>query len=199
MSETTHFEYWNGIEPSAFLDGDRENPMRRKAAELIAAAAMQSVHPLRMLEIGFGNGIDYAAHLSKIPNLVYHGIDGSEALTAYCRSQYPGVDFRHLTLSRVRAGRKRYDVTYAKAVFEHQKDFEDPLTHMLRVTGALALVNWYLPPGETVEHSYNPTKQMHYNRYEQAAVLRLITQQNFSCTIHRVEGSTNELYELRRV
>jgi len=195
-----HFRLWNQLDATKFLLDDRANPARAMAADVIKAQVeLLGGQTASMLEIGPGPGFDYGDHFQHIPRLRYTGLEGSSMMLRHCKEQHPNADFQRgdfTTLQQYSA--QSFDITYAKAIFEHQEDFEVPLHLMLSVTKRLAVVNWYLPPGPVEELRYIAAEPMYYNRYAAADVRAAVLTAGFELEIVTAPPPGNELYICRR-
>jgi len=192
------FDLWDKLPPDRFLTDDRHNPARALAAGIVRKEVARLGGSASLLELGPGPGFDYADHFSAIAGLEYSALEGSKKLLAHCTQRFPQADFQlggFLALQRRQE--RSIDIVYAKAVFEHQASFQEPLRSFLRVARSLALINWYLPPGPTAQLRYNEQERMHYNRYAAGAVLKEITDAGFALEIRIAPPPGNALYICR--
>jgi len=194
-----HFDLWDSLkDPASFLADDRANPARARAAALVRDERQRLGGRATMMEIGCCNGYDYEDFFSKMAELDYLGIDGSSTLVTYCQNRWAPAVFALGTFGSLSTFKAApWDITYAKAVFEHQEDFQVPLEQLLFVTKRLCIINWYLPPAIEAKLGFNDSAKMFYNRYAAGAVKQTIREASFDLTTE-LSPSGNELYICRK-
>lgn len=192
MSQEADCSFWNTV-PNYFLKDDRSNPARAAAAQVIAKEVRDGAKTL--VEIGPCLGFDYADHFRSIKGLCYVGYEGAVVRVADLKKQYGKKLFEHKTFGHLRPC--SFDIVYTKATLEHQPNFKYGLEQMLRAARRLVLINWYRPPADEPLTEFHDDIQLHFNTYRRTDVENTIKKAGWCCLRSTVDGSTNELYELR--
>lgn len=204
-SEKVNPRIWNSLDPKTFLKDDRSNIGRNMAAGKVSEFLKKiktetKQRHVTMLEIGCCNGIDYRDYFRQMENdgLIYHGLDISKKMIESIQKDFPDLNVRVGGFTDLRQSQK-YDITYVKAVFEHQPDFAPPLKQLLSVTQYICIINWYLPPGRKDEAKiqFSEGEQVYYNRYEKALVEKVIKEAGFQIKIEEVPNG-NTLYYITK-
>lgn len=184
------FRYWNDLtSPSDFLADDDANPARDYVVEVLKREVDAGARWL--VEVGPGAGRDYRRYRHLPLDVLL--VEGSAKLADYLRKTCPTAHVRNGTFSSLMPGTA--DISYCKAVLEHQPDFRDPLRQLIRAARRLCIVNWYRPPAEAEERTYNARDEVHYNTYRRSDVLALVADEG-----RAVETATvgwNEVWLIR--
>ncbi len=188
------FDYWDGLDdPGAFLRDDRDNPVRAWVAAHLAGLCTNG--PVDLMEIGPGSGLDYIEHLSKIPYLRYHALEGSVTLCDHLEQTRPEmlIDVG----SFIDLEPFSYDIIYTKATLEHQPDFADPLLRMIAAARREVILVWYRPPAEEPIKSFDEQQKVHYNTYRRADVEAVIASTGASLEVHDMAEGGNSVYIIK--
>jgi ubiquinone/menaquinone biosynthesis C-methylase UbiE len=141
-----HLRFWDRA-PIWFSGPEgKDHPSRLKALEIIGRTS-------KILEIGCGNGVDFDEMLRR--NLFsdfYCGVDVCETYIDYLTQKYPKsnkYEFMHarngLVDASARFSDKYFEVSYARAVLEHNSDFCQVIDTMLRLARRV-VVTFFIPP-----------------------------------------------------
>jgi len=199
------FEVWEKQDPERFLQDERDSEARTWAAKTILSLAKQVQRrrrgakarrdPVPIIEMGCGPGIDYAEHFRKMREVSYLGIDGCRRFIESLQERFPEGRFLLGTFADLAA--ESADILYAKAVFEHQPQLEEPLSSFLGAARRWAIVNWYLPPNEVELINYAPRGKFHYNTWGIERVMGIVDASGFEedYKVERIgRGNTVSVY-----
>ncbi|MBL8093003.1 MAG: glycosyltransferase [Anaerolineales bacterium] len=131
---------------------DMDTPGRRVWRDYLRARLDQGGE-LRLLEIGFGAGIDYRGlerdGLLEAPGLDYYGADVTHKFVAHAQQHYTRMKPHLIDGYRLPFPDGFFDVVYMRHVLEHQNHYEALLAEMLRVSRGEVFVIFFIPLAES--------------------------------------------------
>ncbi len=126
---------------------DVDTPGRRVWRDYLRSRLDQG--EVRMLEIGFGAGIDYRGlerdGLLDRPGLDYYGADVTHKFVDHARRHYTHMKPNLIDGYRLPFPDGFFDVVYMRHVLEHQTHYADLLAEMLRVCRGEVFVIFFIP------------------------------------------------------
>lgn len=194
---------WDKQDPEEFLADDASNPVRLAALKEIEQAVSRIKKGVpTLLEIGCGPGIDYLNHIRPLVTsrrLKYIGFDICAPFIDRMKRLCPetGAAFKTCGFGSL-PKKPMYDITYAKAVLEHQPALNPALRSLLQATKRTCIISWYLAPDEQGAFKWSENDKVHYNRFAKSEVYSTAESCGFSIVEKAVEQSTGLLYILTR-
>jgi ubiquinone/menaquinone biosynthesis C-methylase UbiE len=138
---------------------------------------------LRLLEIGFGSGIDYrgleSAGLLDTPELSYFGVDVTRKFVAHARRRFSKmtpflIDGYHLPF---RNG--CFDVVYMRHVLEHQTHYRFLLSEALRVCRGQVFLIFFLPLRDAEEDTIEFDGTWYNNHYSRLRFTEFVRERGY--------------------
>jgi hypothetical protein len=195
MSTTVDFSWWERQDAHTFLAHDWDNPARGSATA--AAIALAKHHGGALLEVGPGNGVDYAnafrAHVLA-GTLRYTGVEGTHTFFAALAEKHPEATWEHRALADLAP--LSADVVYARHVLEHQPALVPALPTLLAAARHAVVLDWYRPPADV--SVYSMWENVHFHTFARAEVLRVVAESGFLLArMERVDH--DEVWQLERI
>lgn len=166
-------QHWDRYDPAARL-----NPAQSFRSRLVAGALAlgRAVGPIRVLEIGSGQG-DFARQLrARVPGAEYVGIELSRRGVEYCRRRVPEASFFEADVQKPLPLPDQYRgwATHAVCaeVLEHLDDPERALGHVLPWLAPGGRLVVTVPGGPMSAFDKHIGHRRHYTRVDLAALLR---------------------------
>lgn len=141
-------------------------------------------------EIGFGQCLDFKRCFWRLHcsgDIRYTGYEITEQFVRMARSQFPGNDFRVGGFHDLPSA--RYGITYSRHVLEHQSpdDGYRAFSDQLIATFRLAIICWFVPPGEE-QFKWCPNDGLggvgaYVNRYSKIRIDEIIKEHGFSSEV----------------
>lgn len=190
------FKEWERYGPETFLWENWKHPIRRAAF-----LAVMEDRPDSIAEIGPGQGHDYKALFRPWVlscKIRYTMIEGTRSFVEYLRGEYPEADVIEGTFESLSP--RGYDTVYTKDTLEQQPELEGPLRLFLGAAKRIAVVAWFLPPGEKFERCADPVGSPE-NRWARTDVLGIVEAEGFRLARtekYRHKMADGELWRLTR-
>lgn len=184
--------WWSSHDPASFLAFNWDHPSRAIGTD----AALELVRHGVLVEVGPGNGVDYARAFQ--PHVMLDTLEyiGWEATATFCdrlRATYPEATWHHAPLQHLLP--LSCDVVYARAVLEHQVDPYAALACLLEAARVGVVLDWYRPPAAVACCDHVGGVPCH--TVERARVEAIIADAGFTRTgSHAVGG--NEVWVVER-
>jgi len=144
---------------------------------------LASAGALRLLEIGFGSGIDYRgleqAGLLESPGLVYVGADVTRAFTEHARAHFTALLPVLIGGYTLPFADGAFDVVYLRHILEHQVHYRALMKEVFRVCAGSVFVTFFMPLAEAAEDDIRFDGTWYHNRYARADFLAFCRDHGF--------------------
>lgn len=163
---------------------------------------------VRLLEIGFGAGIDYRGlqrdGLLDEPGLDYYGADVTHKFVEHATAHYTKMKPHLIDGYKLPFPDGFFDVVYMRHVLEHQTHYAALLDEMLRVSRGEVFVIFFIPLTQSPDDQINFDGTWHNNHYSRLRFDQFIAERGWTADeIARFHFDTgyadDQLMVLRRV
>jgi SAM-dependent methyltransferase len=144
-----------------------ENAGRQAFRSYLQQKSMKG--PQRLLEVGFGSGIDYqainASGLIGDDKLEYHGADVTQKFVDHARLHFKNMKVCKIDGYHLPFDDGFFDIVYLRHVLEHQSHYDDLMAEIFRVCRGEVFIVFFieLAPIEADQISFDGT--WYHNRY----------------------------------
>ena len=163
---------------------------------------------VRLLEIGFGAGIDYRGlerdGLLDSPGLDYYGADVTHKFVEHATAHYTKMKPHLIDGYKLPFPDGFFDVVYMRHVLEHQTHYASLLEEMLRVSRGEVFVIFFIPLTQSPDDQINFDGTWHNNHYSRLRFDQFIAERGWTgeeiARFHFDTGyADDQLMVLRRV
>lgn len=130
-----------------------------------------------VIDLGCGTATEYEAYLKDIPDIKYLGIDSSEVL--FKSNKKRGVPMLLASAEETTLKDNYTDCVFSRHVLEHQPDFKNILTEMIRIASKEAIHVFFIPPSDKKTHiGYDEKENLYHNRYNEVEIDKFLMDQS---------------------
>ncbi|MBI9086570.1 MAG: glycosyltransferase [Desulfobacterales bacterium] len=144
-----------------------DNPGRRAWRRFLGKQA--EAGPVKILEIGFGSGIDYRAAekegLLDSGRIEYHGADVTKTFVENAKTHFERLTAHLIDGYKLPFEDNSFDLVYLRHVFEHQIHYQWMLGEILRVCRGQVFVNFFIPLSDDHTDRIDFDGTWHHNTY----------------------------------
>lgn len=160
---------------------DADNPGRRAWRRFLGEQA--EVGPVRILEVGFGSGIDYRAAekegLFDSGRIEYHGADVTRTFVENARKRFDRLTAHLIDGYKLPFENDSFDLVYLRHVFEHQIHYKWLLGEILRVCRGQVFVNFFIPLSDADADCINFDGTWYHNVYSRQCFCDFVQARGF--------------------
>ena len=160
---------------------DMDTPGRRVWRDYLRARLGQG--GVRLLEIGFGAGIDYRGlereGLVDHPGLDYYGADVTRKFVAHAQRHYSHMKPHLIDGYRLPFPDGFFDVVYMRHVLEHQTHYDALLAEMLRVSRGEVFVIFFIPLSDAPDDRITFDGTWYNNEYSRLRFDQFVASQGY--------------------
>ncbi len=156
---------------------------------------------IRVLEVGFGSGIDYktleSTGILDTGQIEYYGVDVTEAFVDYAQKHFHKmksflIDGYHLPFDN-----NYFDVVYLRHVLEHQTHYKDLLSEVFRVCRGEVFIIFFIELSDSESDSINFDGTWYHNKYSRKLFQEFVNKHGFELNqlaIYRTGDKTDQIF-----
>ncbi|MFH1985893.1 MAG: glycosyltransferase [Pseudomonadota bacterium] len=161
---------------------DADNPGRRAWRRFLEAQA--EAGPVKILEIGFGSGIDYRAAekegLLDSGRIDYHGADVTKTFVENAEKHFERLTAHLIDGYKLPFESNSFDIVYLRHVFEHQIHYKWLLDEILRVCRGQVFINFFIPLSDDDDDRIDFDGTWHHNTYSRQRFCDFVNARGFA-------------------
>lgn len=158
--------YWNKLDNLWLFEKGLARIPRRYYVDIVGRYKATN-----FLDLGCGLGTTYRMFAKQGVEIDYSGIDITPNFIAYCKKNFPGVDFQRASINKVPFGDSSFDIVASRAVLEHLRSPYKAIEEMARVTRNVAVITWFKQPRKREKLHYRQKIGVWENIYSRLEIL----------------------------